>query len=238
VPSFNQGRYLADALTSIFEQDVPLEVFVADGGSTDDSVKTIEDFAPRLAGWRSRPDNGQSAAINESLALGRAPYVCWLNSDDMLLPGGLTALLNALEADLTLPAAYGRVWNVVGQTKKRSPVWVEPFDVRRLAIRCIISQPGTLIRRSVWEALGGIDESLHMAMDYDLWWRIYRRFGKLGYVDNFVAVNREHRDTKTRSNRRQHYSEAMAIVRRHNGSVPWKWWLAQPYAVWLKALMR
>jgi len=35
VPSFNQGLYLADALASIFEQDVPLEVFVADGGSTD-----------------------------------------------------------------------------------------------------------------------------------------------------------------------------------------------------------
>ena len=237
VPSFNQGRYLADALASIFEQDVPLEVFVADGGSTDNSVKIIEQFAPRLAGWRSRPDNGQSAAINESLALGRAPYVCWLNSDDLLLPGGLAALLRVLEADATLPAAYGQVWNLVGR-EKRSPVWVEPFDVKRLATRCIISQPGTLIRRSAWEAVGGIDESLHMAMDYDLWWRLYRKYGDLGYVNTFVAVNRQHRYTKTKSNRRQHYREAMALVRRHHGSVPLKWWLAQPYAVWFKALMR
>jgi GT2 family glycosyltransferase len=238
VPSFNQGSYLADALASIFRQGLPVEVFVADGGSSDHSVKIIQEFAPQLAGWRSHPDDGQSAAINECISRGRAPYVCWLNSDDMLLPGGLAELFGALEADSRLPAAYGGVWNLAGGKKKKSPAWVEPFDVRRLAIRCIISQPGTLIRRSAWETIGGIDENLHMAMDYDLWWRLYRNFGKLGYVDNFVAINREHAHTKTRNNRRQHYREAMEIVRRHHGSVPWKWWLAQPYAVWFKTLMR
>jgi glycosyltransferase involved in cell wall biosynthesis len=238
VPSFNQGHYLADALASIFAQRLPVEVFVADGGSTDQSIKIIQQFEPRLAGWRSHSDKGQSAAINESLAKGRAPYVCWLNSDDMLLPGGLATLFGALEADAALPAAYGRVWNLVGGKAKKRPVWVEPFDIRRLATRCIISQPGTLIRRSAWEAVGGIDESLHMAMDYDLWWRLYRNFGKLGYVDSFVAINREHPDTKTKNNRRHHYREAMAVVRKHHGSVPLKWWLAQPYAVWLKALIR
>lgn len=238
VPSFNQGRYLADALASIFDQGLPVEVFVADGGSSDHSAEVIEEFAPRLTGWRSHPDAGQSAAINECIAKGRAPYVCWLNSDDVLLPGGLAELLRALEADPTLPAAYGRAWNLVDRTKEKLPVWVEPFNVRRLAMRCIISQPATLIRRSAWEAIGGVDEHLHMAMDYDLWWRLYRNFGELGFVDHFVAINREHADTKTRNNCRQHYREAMEIVRRHHGSIPLKWWLAQPYAIWFKTLMR
>ena len=50
VPSFNQGRYLGAALESALAQGVAVEVFVADGGSGDDSVAVIERFAPRLAG--------------------------------------------------------------------------------------------------------------------------------------------------------------------------------------------
>src|SRR5215204_968368 len=93
VPSFNQGRYLDQALESIFAQEIPVEVFVCDGGSTDESVDVIRRWEGRLAGWRSQPDAGQSAAINEGVAKGSAPFVCWLNSDDWLLPGGLARLL-------------------------------------------------------------------------------------------------------------------------------------------------
>ena len=236
VPSFNQGRFLNDALDSIFQQDIPVEVFVLDGGSSDTSVEVIRKWAHRLAGWRSQADEGQAAAINEGVALGSAPYVCWLNSDDWFLPGGLSRLVAELQKNPAAPAVYGRSWNVVEKSGRRYPVWVEPFNERRLALRCIVSQPATLIRRSAWEAVGGVDDQLHMAMDYDLWWRLYKLFGPLKFLDDFVAVNREHEDTKTKTQRRRHYQEAMSVVRRHHGRVPLKWWLAQPYAVWLKSI--
>lgn len=236
VPSYNQGRYLDAALESLFAQDLPLEVYVLDGGSTDNSVDVIRKWESRLSGWRSHRDSGQAAAINEGIALGTAPYVCWLNSDDWLLSKGLATLINALEAHPEAPAAYGRAWNVIEKTGARRPVWVQPFSENRLALRCIVSQPATLMRRSAWDAIGGVDEKLHMAMDYDLWWRLYKRFGPLHFVDEFVAVNREHAETKTKTLRRRHYQEAMAVVRRHHGSVPLKWWLAQPYAVWFKTI--
>ena len=236
VPSFNQGRFLDDALASIFQQQVPVEVFVLDGGSTDNSVDVIRKWESRLAGWRSGADAGQALAINEGIAQGIAPFVCWLNSDDWFLPSGLLTLLDALQAHFEVPAVYGRSWNVVQKTGKRAPVWVEPFDESRLALRCIVSQPATLIRRSAWDAVGGVDGQLHMAMDYDLWWRLYKQVGALHFVDNFVAVNRDHEATKTKTLRRRHYQEAMAVVRKYHGRVPLKWWLAQPYAVWFKAI--
>jgi GT2 family glycosyltransferase len=208
VPSFNQGRFLEQALTSIFEQDLAVEVFVADGGSTDNSLDIICRQSDRLAGWRS---------------------------DDCLANGGLQRLVNALELKPTAPAAYGKVWNYVEATNTRIPVWVERFSERRLALRCIVSQPGTLVRRSAWESVGGLDERLRMAIDYDLWWRLYKRFAPLEFVDEFVALNRDHIDTKTNTQRQLHYREAMQIVRRHHGRVPLKWWLAQPYAVWWKS---
>jgi hypothetical protein len=73
-------------------------------------------------------------------------------------------------------------------------------------------------------------------MDYDLWWRLYKQAGRLSFVDDYVAVNRDHDSTKTRSLRAPHYREAISVVRRHYGRVPMKWWLAQPYAVWFRSL--
>jgi hypothetical protein len=160
-----------------------------------------------------------------------------MRADDWMLPQGLQRLLQALESDASAPMAYGRTWNFVEETQRMDPVFVRPFGEWLMAQLCIVSQPGTLIRRSAWEAVGGVDEGLHMAMDYDLWWRLYRKFGKPAFVDEFVAVNREHRDTKTSSKRAAHYREAMAVVRKHYGRVPLKWWLAQPYAVWYRSLI-
>lgn len=237
VPSYNQGRFLADALSSIFSQDIPVEVFVMDGGSNDESLAVIKQFEPQLAGWRSHRDAGQAAAINEGIARGTAPYVCWLNSDDLFLHQGLARLLAALEKDANLSAVYGRAWNQVGSCREASAVWVEPFSERRLALRCIISQPASLIRRSAWEAVQGLNAELHLAMDYDLWWRLFKTEGPLALIDDFVAVNRVHDDTKTNCKRRQHYHEAMEVVRQHYGRVPLKWWLFQPYAVWYKSFL-
>lgn len=237
VPSYNQGRFLNDALESIFSQSVPAEVFVLDGGSSDNSCEVIQKWAPQLAGWRSHTDQGQAAAINEGIAQGTAPYVAWLNSDDWFMPGGLARLVRELQNQVTAPAVYGRCWNIVEKSGKRVPVWVEPFDQHRLALRCIVSQPATLIRRTAWEALGGVDAAMHMAMDYDLWWRLYKFGGPLAFIEEFVAVNREHEDTKTNTQRRRHYREAIDVVRKHYGRVPLKWWLAQPYAVWFRSLV-
>nr|WP_137130539.1 glycosyltransferase family 2 protein [Rhizobium sp. FY34] len=238
VPSFNQGRYLEQALASLLDQNtVPVEVFVLDGGSTDQSLDVIARFEDRLTGFRSYPDDGQAAAINEGIAKGRAKYVCWLNSDDWFLPGGLSRLVAYAEAHPSAPMVYGRCLNHFDKTGLDKEVWVQPFSARQMALRCIISQPATLIRRSAWEAVEGVDPSLHMAMDYDLWWRLFKNVAPPVFLNDVVAVNRVHADTKTKTQRARHYREAIRVVRKHYGSVPLKWWIAQPYAVWYQALM-
>jgi len=238
VPTLNQGRFLDEALRSIFQQEISVEVFVLDGGSSDNTIDVIHKWEDQLSGWRSHKDGGQAAAINEGIGLGKAPYVCWLNSDDWYLEGGLLLLTKALSMSPEVSAVYGMAWNVKQKNGKYTPVWVEPFDARRMAIRCIISQPATLIRRDAWELVGGLDCNLRMAMDYDLWWRLYKQVAPLKLIDNFVAANRDHDATKTNNFRGLHYKEAMYVVSKYHGHIPFKWLWAQPYAIWGKLVIR
>ena len=226
VPSFNQGQFLERALESIFRQDVPTEVFVMDGGSTDCSVDIINKWAPRLADWSSAADDGQAAAINQGMTLGKAPYVCWLNSDDFFYPGALRSLVHALESGAHF--AYGKCWTVSASGKKRIPYLTCNFSPRLFANFCFICQPGTLMTRQAWEESGGLDSAMQMAFDYDLWWRLIKRHGAPVYCRSYLAATRDHGQTKTATRIEQHYSESIQVVRRHWGSVPIKWRVVLP----------
>lgn len=228
VPSLNQGNYLNDALSSVFQQDLPVEVFVMDGGSTDNSVEIIKQWEPKLAGWRSHKDTGQASAINQGIAMGSAPYVCWLNSDDFYYHHGLKKLVSTLEAHTEKHFAYGKCWTASDKGKKLAPYLTVPFSPRLFANFCFIAQPATLITRTAWEQAEGLNEDMHMAFDYDLWWRLYREYGKPVICKSFVAATRMHKDTKTANQTKLHYQESIDVVKRNWGYVPLKWQVALP----------
>jgi glycosyltransferase involved in cell wall biosynthesis len=68
VPSFQQGPFLKEALTSILSQQLPIELMVMDGGSTDNSIEIIQHFTSNLTYWRSHRDKGQSHARHRTCA--------------------------------------------------------------------------------------------------------------------------------------------------------------------------
>jgi len=235
VPSFNQGQYLEAALLSILEQDIPVQVFVMDGGSTDDSVEIIKRYEHRLSGWRSHKDDGQSSAINEGVALGSAPYVCWLNSDDFYYPGALKSLYDAIEGTHSA-FVYGKCWNVSESGKKVVPYVTLPFTPYLFANYCFICQPGTLMRRNDWERVNGLDSSLQMAMDYELWWKFAKSGAQPIYHRKFVAATRSHEQTKTHNNGAQHYQESIKVVKQYWGRIPLKWRFTLPLMNLLRKL--
>jgi GT2 family glycosyltransferase len=233
VPSLDQERFLAEALDGVFAQTgVELAVAVLDGGSRDDSLAVIRRYEDRLSYWRSAPDRGQAAAINEGITrLRRTDYVGWLNADDVLLPGALRRMGAYLDAHRECVAVYGEahVIDEVGRVVGRFPT--RPFGRRALARTSIICQPGSLIRRSAWEAVGGLDDSLDMCLDYDLWWRL-SKLGPIGFLPELVASSRDHAATKTRGRQDRLYEEAFVVLRRHLGYVPWRWCLSEAAYAW------
>ncbi len=231
VPSLNQGRFLACALDSILRQKLPVEIILMDGGSSDETKDVINRYQQRLSYWQSEPDCGQAAAINAGIARGTAPLVCWLNSDDFFYPGALLRLKNRLDSKPEMPFVFGQAWHVNEAGRRRFPYLTLPYSRYLMANYCGICQPATLIRRHCWEAVGGLDETLELAFDYDLWFRLAAGFGRPGTLGAFVAANRMHNQTKTSLGLDQHYDESIQVVRRHHGSVPLKW-------VFMRGIMR
>ncbi len=233
IPNRGQGRFLPAALNSVFEQaGVNVEVAVLDASSTDESLVVIRRYAEKLAYWRSGPDAGQAAAINEGLTcLENGDYVGWLNADDLLLPGGLSRMAAYLGEHPECVAVFGKAYVIdeAGQVIDEYPA--RPFNRRDFAKTCTICQPASLVRRTEWQAVGGLDESLHMCMDYDIWWRLSKR-GPIGFVKEFVACSRDHPATKTRLERERLYHEAFQVLRRHLDYVPWRWCVSEAAYSW------
>ena len=236
VPSLDQGRFLEEALASLVDQrGVSVAVAVLDAGSRDDSVAVIQRHEPRLRYWRSSPDRGQAAAINEGIVrLAGSAYVGWLNADDVLLPGALARMAGYLAAHPDAVAVYGQARIIDGDGRVVDGFPTRPFSRRALARTSIICQPASLISRRAWEAVGGLDETLELCLDYDLWWRL-SRLGRIGYVAEPLACSRDHEATKTRSRQATHYREAFQVLRRHLGYVPWSWCLHESAYAWRAA---
>src|SRR5271157_3495375 len=92
-PSLNQADYLERTIESVLSQGYPhLEYIIMDGGSTDGSIDIIKKYSSSLTYWASGPDGGQSRAIMIGFGKAQGTILGYVNSDDILLPGALTAV--------------------------------------------------------------------------------------------------------------------------------------------------
>jgi glycosyltransferase involved in cell wall biosynthesis len=95
IPCYNAERTLAATITSALDQDVEKEVIVVNDGSTDGSAKIIDEFGDRVR-LLSTPNRGVSSARESGTKLSRGRFIQYLDSDDLLTPGTLSARLEAV----------------------------------------------------------------------------------------------------------------------------------------------
>jgi glycosyltransferase involved in cell wall biosynthesis len=227
-PSFNQGRYLRRAIDSVLSQDYPhIDYAVFDGGSTDDSVDILHSYGNRLF-WVSQSDRGQTDAINQGLRRASGDILAYLNSDDVLLPGAVSAVVKYFDEHSDWDVVYGNAHEIDEHDDVLGEFPTAPFNVDRLLQSCCICQPAAFWRRSIMDRVGLLDDSLHFAMDYEYWLRIARAGGRLVHVPEFLACSRVHAATKTQSARLQVYREILSVSRRHAGDASF----SQYYAYW------
>ena len=109
IVNYNYAAYLEAAVDSVFQQTYDrVECVLLDNGSTDDSATVIDRLAARYPAMRvvRRPDNGgQSLASVEGFLATSAPYVTFLDADDMMLPDFLATHMFA-HLSLRVPIGF------------------------------------------------------------------------------------------------------------------------------------
>jgi glycosyltransferase involved in cell wall biosynthesis len=228
MPSYNHARYLRAAIESVLSQNYEaLELIVIDGGSRDETVDILRSYGPRLQ-YVSERDRGQADAINRGFARATGDILCWLNSDDMFMPGVVPRVVRAFEEHPEADFVYGRGWDIDEAGRIIDEAGVLTFDLWKLIHqRNFIQQPSCFFRRSLIERVGPIDESLHYVMDWELWIRFAAYRGL--YVDEFWSYNRVHRENKTQSGQFRRWAEIRRMIGRYTDA---SW----PPVVWLYLL--
>ena len=241
-PSFNQASFLERTIRSVLEQDYEnIEYIIIDGGSTDNSKEIIQKYADRLAYWQSQKDKGQTDAINQGFARSNGEILAWLNSDDVLYPGAVSAAVRQLSLHPEAGMVYGDCdWiNIGDKVIGRFPA--AQTDLKKLRRGYVhIPQQASFFKAELWHKVAPLDDSFYFAMDYDLWTRL-ASLAPLVYVPEIWAGFRLHEGAKSIAEDDLCWPEMLRVHYRDGGKklslFTLKYWvrkLVQPAWIWLR----
>lgn len=203
IPCFNSLRYLPETLDSVLDQELPelvadYEVVLVDDGGSDD----LTGWAERRGDERVRvvrQDNaGVSAARNRGIAESKGELVAFCDSDDLWTPTTVAALVACFERSPEIGLAYG--WYDVVDGEGRPTGRVSRSELRgrvwdRLVLDNPIAASGVMVRREVFDALGGFAVNRERfridVEDWELWIRIAANW-PIGLARQVVAHHRRH----------------------------------------------
>ena len=224
---YNHARFLREALDSVLNQTYPnLEIIVADDFSTDNSREIIEEYVrkfPRIKYLPNERNLGNCAAFNRAFKISQGEFIIDFATDDVLMPERVAEQIAAFEK---LDASYGVIYTDAeliddsgrhlgyfykrdqgGKHLKPTPSG-EVFA--EVLARHFISTPTMMMRRSVFEKLGGYDASLAYE-DFDFWVRSARTF-KYFFLDKPLTKRRIHAAQMSQQQYKPHDKQIFSTI--------------------------
>lgn len=228
-PSYNQDRYLTKTIESVLNQSYPnIEYIIIDGGSQDNSVDIIKKYQDQITYWISKPDRGQTDAINKGFSRATGDVYAWLNSDDTYEEEAVAEAVSFLQSHPDIGLVYGDANFINSDGRVIGKFNAKQTNYNRLRRGGVyIPQQASFWRGELWQKVGPLDPQYYFAMDYDLWIRL-ARITELRYIPKLWANFRLHEDTKTISADDRCWPEMLKIHRRDGGS-----WFSVIYARYL-----
>lgn len=193
IPTYNRAHLLSDSVGSVISQGYdPLEVIVVDDGSTDDTQEVVNRFGSGVRYLRQEK-SGVSTARNLGILHATGDYLIFLDSDDVLLPGAVARLAEALDSHPECGAAYcgwietdgpGSVYKRSPLTRPSGTVFVE------MCTEFISVVHSIMIRRDCVARAGMFDTRLSRFEDMDFNIRVAAYFPWIFLPEHLVEYRR------------------------------------------------
>jgi glycosyltransferase involved in cell wall biosynthesis len=218
--TWNSEPWLAESIASVARQDFPhVEKIFVDGGSTDGTLDRIA-AVPGDVKVLHNVRGGISRAMNAGVAVATGDIIAHMHSDDFYLGSDVFCrVAAAFDAQHDAEWLYGRCKTVERGALVENNYEFKSYSWDALIRRNIVPHQSTFMRRSAFNALGGFDETLRYAMDYDLWLKAAKRGAPIQLFD-YLAAFRFHGGSLSTTQARQTHAEEWRVRMRHAGSGP------------------
>jgi len=195
---FNRERYVGEAIESVLAQSRrDFELVVWDDGSTDHSLEIARDYAKLDERVRvvTAEHLGRTPALKAAIAETTGPYLGWVDSDDLLAATALEETAAVLDRESSAGLVYTDYVTIHenGRARAYGKRCRIPYSKDRLLLD-FMTFHFRLMRRSVFDRAGGIDDSFRCAEDYDLCLRL-SEITEVRHVRKPLYYYRVHRES-------------------------------------------
>jgi len=200
IPAFDSEATIARAIESVLAQTYKdYEIIVVDDGSKDGTGDAVRAFGDKV-NYIYQENAGVSVARNTALAAAKGEWIAFLDADDQWLPDKLEKQMQLLERKKGLKwcsgiryHCYGQQKFVVGNIKKitcdlNNTEYFDNYFVAAAKGVCPILTTTIVVRKDVFDELGGFEPGRLRGQDVDMWWRIAHTYPMIGYIAEALAV--------------------------------------------------
>lgn len=204
IPVYNGSKYLSQAIESALQQSYPdIEVLVVNDGSKDNGAtdRIARQYGDRVR-YFSKSNGGVASALNLAISHSSGQYISWLSHDDVYLPQKIESQIKAAvryDGSVILFSDFEVIDSEGGKLRE---VRIDPADERGFRPRLMRSFPlhgcTLLIPKRAFQEVGLFDEKLRTTQDYDLWFKMARRY-RFVHVPEILIQSRDHAEQGTKT---------------------------------------
>jgi glycosyltransferase involved in cell wall biosynthesis len=157
--SYNQIEFLEKTILSVLNQDYQdIEYIIVDAGSSDGSRDIILSYKEKLHHIVFEPDDGQADGLNKGFKYATGEIFCFINSDDILLPGSILKVVREFEKTPEADVIIGNGYKIDKNGNCISRVYSDNYSLSKMALGAVtFIQPSIFFRKEAFHAVNGFN---------------------------------------------------------------------------------